>query len=596
MSSEMQPDRRFRTVMRGYDPKQVDDALAELQRSIDSLQAQRDRMAGRLGEFADRDLSSEFAAVGRDVGSILEQARQAAEGLRERAAADAARWRAEAMAESEGERRAARADAEHLRGDAWTAAEEMIKQTQAETRRQREAAERDSLTVLGEAEREAHRLTAAARREGDDLLRVARMESERMTTDAKGRQDEIIEQARRQAEQSQERARALEQRRVELLGELDSVRETMSRVEKELEEKRELLGFSEPSTQTVRVVRPEAVEPPSGQWEMGETVRVVGRRRDEADEERVTEPSAPVPAVVVSAPPEIEVEEVGAVEEAEEPPPSAPESPPPPAAEEPAPAAAETPAAPEPEAVEASADDLDVLFQRLRGPSEGSANGASGTADEVTPAPAPAVPAAGLGFDPFDMRDRLLLPISNRALRNVKRQLTEAQNEALEQIRVSEGRWHADAEALAELLRADLVVLTSEGFGAGHSAAEEMTGGRVPRPPTPKVDEAPAFAEALAAEINGAVTDGSRGARAVGTAVSRVFRAWRNDLAERRLRDIGTAAFTRGLVASASGNYEVAWVVGGRGCAECRAAAESGSIDPGPPLHPGCSCALVVRT
>ena len=95
---------------------------------------------------------------------------------------------------------------------------------------------------------------------------------------------------------------------------------------------------------------------------------------------------------------------------------------------------------------------------------------------------------------------------------------------------------------------------------------------------------------------NTAVTEGNRGARAVSAGVSRVYRAWRNDLAERRLRDIGAAAFTRGLVSSASGNYEVTWVIGGRGCSECRAAAESGAIDPGPPLHQGCSCALVVRT
>jgi hypothetical protein len=376
---------------------------------------------------------------------------------------------------------------------------------------------------------------------------------------------------------------------VELLTELDSVRETMSRVEKELEEKRELLGFSEPSTQTVRVVRTEALEPPSGQWQMGETVRVVGKRR--GDEEPVEPPPIP-PAVTTIHPPVVEPEP----EVEEEPPRStSPEGAPP---LEEAPPARETPAAvtepePEPDVAEAAPDDLDQLFQRLRAPAEAPTNGSS--AMEAEPAPAPAA-APALTFDPFDMRDRLLLPIANRALRNVKRQLTEAQNEALEQIRVSEGRWHADAEALAELLRADLVVLASEGFGAGHAAAEEMTGGRVPRPPTPKMDEAPPFAEALAAEINTVVTEGNRGARAVSAGVSRVYRAWRNDLAERRLRDIGAAAFTRGLVSSASGNYEVTWVIGGRGCSECRAAAESGAIDPGPPLHQGCSCALVVRT
>ena len=47
--------------------------------------------------------------------------------------------------------------------------------------------------------------------------------------------------------------------------------------------------------------------------------------------------------------------------------------------------------------------------------------------------------------DPDQMRERLLLPLQNRAHREVKRQLTEQQNLALEQFRVTGADWNPDA-------------------------------------------------------------------------------------------------------------------------------------------------------
>ena len=51
--------------------------------------------------------------------------------------------------------------------------------------------------------------------------------------------------------------------------------------------------------------------------------------------------------------------------------------------------------------------------------------------------------------DPFALRERLLLPAQNRALRTVKRHLVEAQNRALEDLRLTDG-WEPDASIVSE--------------------------------------------------------------------------------------------------------------------------------------------------
>src|SRR5690606_22084891 len=177
MTTEPTPDeiRRatFRVVFRGYDQAEVESRLHDLGTLVEQLTEQRDRLASRLGEFAERDLKSEFEVVGREVASVLEAARAAAETMRDRAGADAARWRSEAMAEVESMRKSARADAEALRTDAWTTSSQLLEQVVAEVERTRAASERDSLAVMGEAEREAHRLTSTARREAEEVVRAA---------------------------------------------------------------------------------------------------------------------------------------------------------------------------------------------------------------------------------------------------------------------------------------------------------------------------------------------------------------------------------------------------------------------------------------
>ncbi|HEY7583439.1 MAG TPA: DivIVA domain-containing protein [Acidimicrobiia bacterium] len=567
--------RSFRSAFRGLDPGEIKEFLAAIAQQMADLIAQRDRLAGRLGEFAERDLKSEFAAVGIEVTSVLEAARDAAEGMRDRATADAARWRSEAMAEAEAERRSAREDAERLRSDAWLTSEDLLKQAQNEARRLAETAERDSLSVLGEAEREAHRLTASARRESEDLTRVARMEAERVHAEALARHDEIVESARRQADASQERARALEQRRQELLAELETLRSSLSRMEGELDERRTRLGLSgpeeQPAEQILRVVTPGSDK---AEWEPGETVRVVSRRK----EKQAAAPASDLDEVVE------DVKRIRSNESAKAAEPEPEQEPPIDAVSEPEEDVA---------AESTTVDELGAIFSRLRGvpPTDEPAPGPS---DEVKEAPAPPAPKrVQSDADPFELQRRLVLPVSNRALRNLKRQLTEMQNQALEGIRVSEGAWRPTIDDASQYLRPELVVLLAESFSMGHSAAEELAGRTFARPHTPARDEASGMAGDLVEQITAVLGSEEDGGRERSSALSRVFRAWRTDEAERRVNDLASSAYHAGLSSSlASGGMEAVMIVGGRGCLRCREAAEEETVHL-PPLHPGCTCTLV---
>lgn len=634
--------RSFRVALRGYDQNEVRHFLAELAETLDRLTTERDQLAAAVQAGGAEDLKAEIEVVSREIQSVLESARSAAETMRERAAAEAARWRSEALAEAEKARREAQVDAEHLRTDAWATAEALLTQVQREADRIRGETEKESLRLVGEAEREAHRTLGAGRREAEETLRAARMEAEKLVLDARASHDEIIETATRKAEVAQERTRALEERRDELRRELDSVRAAIAAVESELDERREALGL------TPMPPEPAPVEK-SGEWVPGETVRVVRPGHSEGREEQSATPSDrprpdPTPELRVLTPAELRsrqeggdpgagVPEVAAghaetardeptvdapvVDDAEANFTSAPdveeveaevEVPvPPDESEEVRPAAEEDPqpthvqvlpAGADDEPLAASLDDVEGLFARLREP----------VSDRDRPAPVQAVAepdeqtsnappdSTTMTLDPFEVRDELLLPIANRALRNVKRRLTEAQNAALEAIRLDETSWTPTGSGLADDLRADFVVLEAESFSAGHSAAETYLSKRLTRPKAPPPTGVEAFVEALVADLARAVTDGrahDHGSRQLAADVSRVFRAWRTDEAERRVRDLAHGSLHAGLVASLPDAGQVRWVVAGRGCATCREQADRGTVDQLPPIHRGCACTVV---
>ena len=631
---EFTPDviaqRSFRTSLRGFDQTEVREFLASLAERVTELQAERDHLSATMQAADTTDLKDEIETVSREIHSVLESARSAAETMRERAAAETARWRSEATAEAEQTRREAHADAEHLRTDAWTTSEGLLTQAQREAARIRDEAEKESMRLVGEAEREAHRTLGNARRESEEALRTARMEAEKLVLDARASHDEIIESANRKAEVAQERTAALEARRDELRKELDSVRAAIAAVESELDERREALSLAP---------TPEEQPPPDAgeQWVPGETVRVVrpGHQEVRNENQAVTSDSRPrpepTPELRVLTPAELrsrqakgtdvasdsepDIEDVGEgffsagveveeVVEAEAPADEVPDDDAPPETESATDLeAAIEETAPEPDEPAAEGrpglDVLESLFARLRqpvAPAPETEAEPDEVAREAEDRPVAAVMTAD-GPDPFEVRDETLLPIANRALRNLKRQLTEEQNAALESIRIDDKGWEPDAEALAASIRPDLVVLAAESYGAGHRAAETLTGLDLPRPAAPSEQADGGFADGLSADLTRALADGrthEHGSRQLASDISRIFRAWRTDEAERRVRHLSYVAFNRG-VAESLGDRDVRWVVAGRGCAACR---DHGGrpVEELPPLHEGCACTVVPLT
>jgi DivIVA domain-containing protein len=589
---------RFRTVFRGYDPAEVMAELETLTADLARLQEERDRLAALTGDVTERDLDSEFAIVGRDVTAVLQTARQGADAMRERASLDAATWRAEAMSEVETMRNDASNDAEALRGDAWAVGSELLNQSAAEARRIRANAERDVLSTMGEAEREAHRLISAARREAEETLRTANMGAEKLSSEAKKRHDDLIDQAYRQSEAAQERTRALEERREELMEELETVRSTLSRLEGSLEERQD--SFSQPPSDmaSVRVVQPPKAEPDLASWQLGETVRIVppepepGRREEPQPRSSVRDRDEP--EAVPSEPPDEPSRQVAPEDGPELR--SSDRSPTP----EPVSVAEPEPNQPVQPTSERAVDPVGALFASLRG----EATPGVAPAKEVAPdrttshevAPREKVVeqrAAELSdrTDMIEMRDSRLLPITNRALRGVKKAVTDAQNLALDSLRTDES-WAPSGAGLTDLMRADLIALWSESYSAGHSAAEEMVGSKLKRPATPHSDASEVFGRDLATAVGAALGDAGNGQRERQSATSRVFRAWRTDEAERRVRHLALGAFHRGLKDSTP-LASLAWVASGTPCSAC-AEASNAAASHLPPVHMGCECTVVV--
>lgn len=438
------------------------------------------------------------------------------------------------MEDSDVSRRDAAADAEALRRDAWVVGTEMLTQAGEASEAMVAQAERDVLTTMGEAEREAHRLTSGARREAEDVVRGANMEAEKISNDATQRRDEIIDTANRQASAAQERTRALEQRRDELLEELENVRSTLTRLEGSLEERREVMDLTTTETTSVKVVHPP--EDAKKQWELGETVRVVS-----PPEETPEQPDASFAEEVshdVAAPTDlVKILPAEPKEQSEA---------------EQDPAGQESPAVVEAEESTTDApDDVGALFASLR---EGDGSQPSETSEDQPVAESDAKPVETSEPQPdpepqvdwVAERDSLLLPITNRALRGVKKAMTEIQNVALDSLRTEES-WRPDPKDIGTSVHAELVAVWTESFSAGHSVAEQMAGEKLRRPKTPASKGEKQFAKDLAIAVTASLEESGDGPRERQSAASRVFRVWRSDEAERRIRDIAVEGYEKGL-------------------------------------------------
>ena len=736
----------FRLARKGYERPAVDafleanaEQIAALERKVADLEAGM----SALGLDGPVDLAAELDIVGEEVKRVLQEARVAAEQMRSRAADDAARWRAEADAESRRLRDEARSVAFDARKAAWEAGSAML----AAASEQRDAilsrSTEQALFTQAEAERVATRLVGDAKRERDEAVRTAREDAERTLTAARQESEALLAAARREAAAAEERARALETRRIELMAELEAAKATIAGRDPEPVVPAEVVGGAatgekpevggdaqrgagrdevrthwpddEGSVKIVAPGRAFSAVPVDPDAFVAEVAAMREQTRDARHETRgpegVPEPepasvlsaagrrdaeeqvgddgggAVPVEDAEVPAPePEPAAEVIASAEDAREPttePTPDTESEPEPEPElerghiasaedareptnEPTP---DTESEPEPELEperghiasaedareptteetpdtgyrtpdteeEPAPDPLASLFAELRTPESVAPTVGRGGAEEpagdeaggTVPAPKPfvdAVPdteyrvpspssddatveddrAAESGPDPFELRDRLLLPVQNRALRMVKRQLVEAQNQALEDLRLTDG-WEPDEAIISNEAVESLTRLSRESMVAGFAAAAELMGADVtPQPEHIALDDhADAFVGELVAAARSSLVrsrEAGAGHRETSSALSRVFRAWRTDEAERRVRYASYGAYHAGLAAALAdlGAARIEVKPSGRPCAECPATAGPWPISeapPGgtlmPPARLTCACTIV---
>lgn len=636
--------RKFGVSRRGYERSEVTEFLqtiADRVRSLEDEIATITQRFGQLGIAELPDLKREVDDLGDEIQTVLHAAMSAAEGMRSRAHADATEVREKAHEVSQA-----------LRGDAWHTGTDLLHQADDYANRMITESKEDALFIRAEAERDAKRLITDARRQADEMLRSSRDDGERIVVLAKAESEAILEAARQSAEKAQERARALENRRSELLGELEAAESAIRDVEATQIDPdigiRVIAPGSDDQTRwpeddgAVRILpAAEPTVPPREEQTIdadamaaevaqmrsavtmpqpAETVEVDIREEPEpVDEpaaviepvtEAVTEPAA-------AAEPETDEEEVATSEPVShgaddvaahvaddlEPEPTTPEEP----AE-----ADVTDEAPQEDKVTVVSDapGIEALFATLRqSPDEPAAPRAEpepvGVA-EPEPAPPvlevvpPVVVAEG-----FDRRDRMLLPIENRGLRGLKRRIVELQNRVLEELRTSDGQWRLGRELVVQTMGDELDAVLRDSFLAGHAAAAESIGAKEPQATGgPQQGAAETFTVDLHRDVQSVIERGADGgSRRLSSDVGRVFRSWRTDDAERHVRLAARRALNDGLLAGYArlGVDSVEIAAPRRPCGEC--GADTGiTWRPGddlpegviiPPAGPSCEAMIV---
>jgi hypothetical protein len=422
----------------------------------------------------------------------------------------------------------------------------------------------------------------------------------------------LIIEASRNVDAAEARAAAVDERRAEMLSELENARQTIGNLEQEIEKRREALAGPSPEeveSSTVKLLKTSDQETPEENatvWSEGhEVVRIVRppKRIVEPPPEPVDAEAMAAEVARLRAPVAEPGQDRVAVEEEPE---------------------RVEPIETRPEPVDVSEveaasppSEIDDLFARLRDVGEGALDVQSSPMESAEepppeePAAAPPATAPSNGRpDAFDLRDRFLLPVTNRVLRSVKRELTEAQNIALEELRLEEGNWNPVAASLQERLHEPIETLLTESYTAGVEAAGELIGGEASGEEGRQGDAvgsagglSDALTDAVADILEESRKDG-QGPRQLAAGLSRVYRSWRTDEAERRVRDIAAGAYHRGLLDGfrSAGVEAARWEVSKRGCPVCREAAEAGDVPIGtpfegevtePPAHPECGCTLL---
>lgn len=510
--------RQFDITRRGYDRAEVEGYLGVLADEIDRLRGALEEHAAKklaVGLDDPEALALELGVIGEEISKILEAARVAAVGMRTRAASDVDEWRSTIEMEMLTLTAEATEQSQSMRASAWNEGSSMLSSAVAAVSSEIEAAKEEALFIRAEAEREAIRLTGDARRDREESARAARIEAEQVLESARAEGDGILDAASKQAEQAQERTRALEDRRAELLTELESTRASIGKLEEKIDSRRRELDTPEPD------LEPEPVRPTLHSSDGG-SVRIVASKRSgtmkpvDADElmaDVAALRSAPIPhiepeavpaqpeTVAVIAPPLAEAPPTTSFRAAAEEPPAEPESSP-------------------------GRDEIESLFASLKEDADEETQHGGGNevgeGDQPLAGEVPTSEIRNLESDEGrEAPDSILIPIQNAALKDIKRMLVDLQSDALEYLR-ADGAW-TPAESFTNRFNAPFAEL-----------AVGITGSKVDAGAAQEFSED--LREALISAIGKARESGA-GDRQTASDVSRVFRMWRADEAERRVVD-----------------------------------------------------------
>ena len=629
MSERTPPDRSeelsFSRAFFGYDPLEVRAYIAELKgRPQEQQQGPPLELLSEEGAPPnDYELAAAIDSAVSHIAEVLEAARAAAQKIRDQAGRDAEDSAAAAVEQARRLVAAAESEAYILRKDAWETAAALLESADSAYANLHSAAERKALEIINNAERNAHRKLAAARRDSENALQTAAAESNQMVEAARLKGREVIRAAEDLAAAATERAGDLEQQRQDLAAEV-------GRLESRLEAPN--ASSVPPPPAAVRVVIPDqaggappaAADPgpgaeaspapsqeqqadrmPDASWADGtSTVRLVRNpppppaaevdALDVADEvarlNELNEPAAPRAAAPETRrrparPKPLGVPPAGLRPESMEPAPQTRPAPRPAPRRERTVIRTRASASGPVKVRRRNTDELGALFQKLRGQ-----DGAAASRRPSNPPPSAA-----------ERYDRLVLPVVNRALRAVKRRLTDVQGEQIEAIEADPEGWQPQPSSLASSLTHLISVMEREAAEQGRASASEMTGfGLEPPPGEVPAEGGPPFLSALFDDL----AEGVKSARSAGlsekdlaAAAARVHRTWRIDEAERRLRFLAGRAYHRGLMSGLAeagvGKYRIE---AGGGCGECSALAGGVLAEdqvPAVPVHSECSCLVV---
>ncbi len=257
---------------------------------------------------------------------------------------------------------------------------------------------------------------------------------------------------------------------------------------------------------------------------------------------------------------------------------------------------------------------VDELFARIRAGNQ-AAKAAEAAATTERSASGPDAPeaaagdaavqdAGGLGEPvpgPDDglvaQRDELLVSVTSRLSRTVKRALGDDQNRLLDKLR------NAPSLSVEELLSDEgehvetFASAARSQLGKAFAAGTAFGGTRAAVPEGHAVEHAASgLAQVIVAMLRRQIADG--GDEPVDR-IGAAYREWRGERIERLVGDAATQAFSAGVVA-ARADGKVRWVVTNvSGCSDCEDNALAGSVSvdetfptghPYPPAHSGCRC------